>query len=278
MTMSFPRFGALTLAAALAVSPVLAADKDPVVAVLNGTEIHASAVNEFRQSLPPQMAGAPFNVLVDAQINNQLVAEAARKEGIASEPDVKRALKAAEESILRKAWMSKKLRASVTDDVLQKDYQKLLANFKPEDEIKASHILVETEDKAKAVIAELRKGGDFATVAKARSKDPSAQKNGGDLGYFTKGEMVPAFADAAFAMKVGDVTQAPVKTQFGWHVIKVEDRRQTTAPTFDEAKPMIRDQIAGQMAEKIVADLRDKAKIKVFNEDGSPVSDQPAKK
>ena len=267
---------ALGLAAGLAVSPVLAADKDPVAAQVNGTEIHVSQVAEFQRSLPPQMAQAPYAMLLDAKINNLLISEAARKDGMANDPDVKRAVHEAEDQILRKAWMTKKIRSEMSDAVLKQHYDSFAANFKPEEEVRARHILVETEDMAKAVISDLRNGAKFEELAKTKSKDPSAGQNGGDLGYFTKGEMVPQFADAAFAMKVGETSAEPVKSQFGWHVIKVEDRRLSSVPPFEEAKPVIQQQLAEQLAQQTVMDIRNKAKIKRFNPDGSPMADQPA--
>jgi len=267
---------ALGLAAGLAVLPALAADKDPVAAIVNGTEIHVSQVAEFQRSLPPQMAQAPYAMLLDAKINNMLISDAARKDGMQNDPDVKRAVRDAEDQILRKAWMTKKLRAEITDSALKQRYDTFAANFKPEEEVRARHILVETEDMAKAVISDLRNGAKFEELAKTKSKDPSAAQNGGDLGYFTKGEMVPQFADAAFAMKVGEVSTEPVKSQFGWHVIKLEDRRLSSVPPFEEAKGVIQQQLAEQLAQQTVTDIRNKAKVKRFNPDGSPMTDQPA--
>ena len=267
---------AFGLVAGLAATPAFAADKDPVVATINGSAIHLSEVAEFQRGLPPQLAQAPFQAVLDVLITNRLVAEEADKEGLRKDPEVRREVRMAEDAAVRHAWMSKKLRSDISDEAIRAQYDQFIAKFKPEDEVHARHILVETEDQAKAVIADLKNGADFSEEAKAKSKDPSAQKNGGDLGFFTKGEMVPAFADAAFAMKPGEISQTPVKTQFGWHVIKVEERRQTTAPSFDQAKPMLREQMAEKIAQKLVADLRAKAKIKTFNPDGSPVAEQPA--
>ncbi|MDA8232494.1 MAG: peptidyl-prolyl cis-trans isomerase [Magnetospirillum sp.] len=279
MKTSAARRGALALglAASLATLPALAADKDPVVAVVNGTDVHASAMTEFRKMLPPQMQGAPFPMLLDVYINNMLVTDAAKKDGMQNDPAVKREVKTAEEQIMRAAWMRKKLNADVTDAMLKERYDQFVAQFKPQEEIRARHILVESEDQAKAIIADLKSGAKFEDIAKAKSKDPSAQQNGGELGYFTKAEMVPQFADAAFNLKAGEISQ-PVKTQFGWHVIEVEDRRMSSPPSFDEAKPMLREQVSGQMAQKIVGELRDKAKVKRFNQDGTPMADEPAAK
>ncbi|MFA7429589.1 MAG: peptidylprolyl isomerase, partial [Rhodospirillaceae bacterium] len=130
------------------------------------------------------------------------------------------------------------------------------------------HILVDSEDAAKAIITDLKKGGDFAAIAKEKSSDPGAA-NGGDLGWFTKGTMVPEFAEAAYALKPGAITEAPVKTQFGWHIIKVEDRRKAEPPTFDEAKEDLRAQMAEEAVTEVLAGLRKDAKVETFALDGS---------
>lgn len=281
MTFVSARRGALALGllAGLAVLPAVAADKDPVVAVVNGTEIRASAVAAYQRTLPPQLAmQAPFEQLLEIVVNNQLVFEQAKKEKLLDDPEVKEALRQFERQLAVKAWMNKKLRTEVTDASLQKAYDEALKDFKPQAEVHARHVLTETEDEAKAVIADLAKGGDFADIAKAKSKDPSARQNGGDLGYFTKDEMVPEFANAAFEMKAGEVSRQPVKSQFGWHVIKVEDKRMSSPPTFEQAKPVLRERVAEETAERIIADIRAKAKVKRFNADGSPLAEDGKKK
>ncbi|MEW5727297.1 MAG: peptidylprolyl isomerase [Pseudomonadota bacterium] len=272
MKMFSARHGALALGlvAGLAVLPAIAADKDPVVAVVNGTEIRASAVAAYQRALPPQMAMQyPFEDLLDVVVTNQLIFEQAKKDKTLDDPELKETLKQFERQLAVKAWMNKKLRAEVTDEAVKKAYDEALKDYKPEPEVKASHILAGSEDEAKAIIAELNKGADFATLAKSKSKDPSAKQNGGDLGYFSKGEMVPEFSEAAFAMKPGEISKAPVKSQFGWHVIKVEDSRMSSPPTLEQARPMLREQVAEKTAERIVADMRSKAKIKMMNPDGS---------
>ncbi len=267
---------AFGLIAGLAATPAFAAEKDPVVATINGSAIHLSEVAEFQRGLPPQLAQAPFQAILDVLITNRLVAEEADKEGLRKDPQVRREVRMAEDAAVRHAWMSKKLRSAISGEALRAQYDQLVSQFKPEDEVHALHILVPTEAEAQAVIADLNKGVDFKEEAKAKSQDPSAKKNGGDLGFFTKGEMVPAFADAAFAMKPGEISKTPVKSQFGWHVIKVVEIRKTTPPTFEQAKPMLRERMAEQIAQKLVTELRSKAKIKTFNPDGSPATEHPA--
>lgn len=277
MKISSARRGALALGvvAGLFAAPALAADKDPVVAVVNGTEIHASTVIAYQRTLPQQLAmQAPFEALLDVVINNQLIFEAAKKDNAAADPEVVESVKQFEKQLVVKSWVNKKLRAEVTDEAVKKAYDDALKDYKPSEEVHARHVLLENEKDAKAVIAELKKGGDFAAIAKAKSIDPSAKQNGGDLGYFSKEEMVPQFSEAAFGMKAGEVSSKAVKTQFGWHVIKVEDKRMGAAPTFEQAKPALREQVADKTAERIVNDIRAKASVKKFNPDGTPAAEE----
>lgn len=272
--MKFPsRIGAFALiVAALAAQPVFAADKDPVVAVVNGAEIRASAVTAYQKTLPPQIAmQAPFQALLEIVVNNHLIAEQAKKEKIGNEPEVKAALKQFEQQLMVKTWMNKKLREEITDAAVKAAYDDALKEFKPAEEVHARHILSATEAEAKAIIAELGKGADFAATAQAKSTDPSAKQNGGDLGFFAKDEMVPEFANAAFAMNAGEISKAPVQSQFGWHVIKVEAKRMSEAPTLEQAFPLLREQLAEKAAERIVLDVRSKAKVKKFEQDGTPI-------
>ncbi|CAA7624782.1 PpiC-type peptidyl-prolyl cis-trans isomerase [Magnetospirillum sp. LM-5] len=258
----------------------VAADKESVVAEINGAKLHTSDIVAYQRSLPPQMAAqAPYPVLLDMAVNNYLVAEQARKDGLEKDPQVRQALKELESQLLVKAWMNRKLKAAITDGAVKQAYDRYLAEFKPEEEVRARHILTEGEDAAKAVLADLKKGADFTETAKTKSKDPSAKANGGDLGFFTKDEMVKEFADAAFAMKPGELSAAPVKSQFGWHVIKVDERRMASAPSLEQAAPAIREQLAEETAQKMVADMRGKAKVKLFTPDGQPLeANPPAKK
>jgi peptidyl-prolyl cis-trans isomerase C len=153
---------------------------------------------------------------------------------------------------------------------LKKRYDELSGGYKPHEEIHAHHVLLETEDQAKAVIADLRAGGVFEDVAKAKSKDPSAAQNGGDLGFFAKEQMVPEFSDAATALKVGEVTAQPVKTQFGWHVIRLDEKRMSSVPPFAEAKEDIRRMYIQQSVQDSAKALRAKAKIDVKVTDAPP--------
>ncbi|MBI5165100.1 MAG: peptidylprolyl isomerase [Magnetospirillum sp.] len=260
---------AVALALGLAAMPALAAEsKDPVVATVNGAEIHISELIELQRSLPPQAGQPDYADLLEAVINNRVVADAARKENLQNDPEVKRMVKKAEETWMRRAWVNKRIKTELTDAAVKKAYDDWVKDFH-EEEVHAHHILVENEAEARAIIADLKKGGDFAAIAKAKSKDSNTP--GGDLGYVAKGDTVPEFATVAFALKPGETTTDPVHTPFGWHVIKVDDRRAATPPTFDEAKPVFRERLGGAMAQKIVDDLRGKAKVKRFKPDGTPL-------
>jgi len=168
------------------------------------------------------------------------------------------------------------VKAKVSDDVLKKKYDAFIKENPPQEEVRARHILLKTEKEANDALAELKKGADFAAVAKSKSTDGSA-RDGGDLGYFSRGDMVAEFSDAAFAMKPGEVSKAPVKSQFGWHLIKVEDRRLSTAPSFEETKDQLRTEVSQEMAGELVEELRGKAKVERFDLDGKPMAAAPAK-
>jgi peptidyl-prolyl cis-trans isomerase C len=233
--------------------------------------MHISQMAEFARQLPPNLGQPPYEALLEVIINNQLVLDQAKKDKMDADPEVKAAVKQAEISLMRQAWIARKMRAAVSDEAVRARYDQLAKDFVPAEEVHARHILLETEEGAKATIAELNRGGDFAELAKSKSKDPSGAQNGGDLGYFAQKDMVPEFSAAAFAMQPGQVSKTPVKTQFGYHVIKVEDKRMSTLPTFEQAKGPIGQQLAEVAAQKTVGDLRDKAKIKRFGPDGAPL-------
>jgi peptidyl-prolyl cis-trans isomerase C len=253
------------------------AGEDPVVAKVNGAEIRRSEVTRTIASLPPQVQQMPpqmiFPAVIDQIINGKLVAEAGYKANVQNDPEVAERLK--RERIVQELYLTREVQKRITAERLQESYNKFKEENPPQDEVKASHILVESEDVAKSIIADIKKGGDFAKIAGEKSTDKAAAQ-GGDLGYFTKDQMVEPFANAAFAMKPGDVSQTPVQTQFGWHVIKVVDRRQSTPPTFEEVQEQLRSQVSEQVIGELVEDLRGKAKVERFQMDGSPIPEAPA--
>lgn len=254
--------------AAFAQQPAAKASDDPVVARVNGQPILRSAVIDFYGQLPPQMAQIPLEQILPGIINElaarKLLGEAAEKAKLGDDPAVKKRLQAAREQVLQQAYLDRKMKTEVTEDKLKARYAELIKQQPAQDEVHARHILVATEADAKAALDEVKKGADFTEVSKKRSTGPTAA-TGGDLGYFTKDKMVPEFAEAAFQLQPGQVTQTPVKTQFGWHIIKVEARRKSEPPKFEDVRGQIYEMMAGETVEKLVADLRKNAKIEQYD-------------
>lgn len=253
---------------------------DPVVARVNGEAIKRSDVLATLEQLPPQVRQLPFQVIypavIDQLINGKLVAQAGYAENLDEDPEVQARLERAEERIVQETYLYRRIDASITEEMLRERYQQALAETPPQPEVKASHILVETREEAEQIIRDLRGGADFATLAKEKSIDPSAETNQGDLGYFTADQMVKPFADAAFALEPGQMTEGPVETSFGWHVIKVEDRRERQPPSFEEMEIELREQASQQILAQILDELREGAEIERFQPDGSPLPEAPA--
>ncbi len=175
----------------------------------------------------------------------------------------------AEEQAIREVYLEQEVLARITDDGLQAKYKDFVANNPPETEHHARHILVTSEEAAREVIAKLDEGADFAELAKESSTGPSGAQ-GGDLGYFTADQMVPEFSEAAAKLEPGQYSKDPVQTQFGWHVIKVEDRRTAEPPGFEEVEPQLREAMAREAVEAVFNDLRDGATIEIVSEAAAP--------
>ncbi|MDE2064042.1 MAG: peptidylprolyl isomerase [Bradyrhizobium sp.] len=255
--------GALAIAL-FASLPLRAEDADPVLAKVNGSEIHQSDVSLAEEELGPSLAQMDpstkkENVLAFL-IDMKLVAKAAEDKKIEDRPDFKARLAFARNRLLMDNLLASEGKAAATDDAMKKVYDEASKQIEGEQEVHARHILVETEDEAKAIEAELKKGADFATLAKAKSKDPGGASDGGDLGFFTKDQMVPEFSAVAFSLEPGKISD-PVKTQFGWHIIKVEEKRNRKAPDFAQVKPQIENYVTRKAQAEYVAKLREGAKI-----------------
>jgi len=248
---------------------------DPVVAKVDGQAIHLSDLKDAVQGLPENLRGMPsqtlYPMLLDQLIDGRVLVAEARKSGLDKDPTVQRQVAAAEDRELQTAVLSKEVGPSVTDEAVHARYEQDLAGKPGEDEVHAKHILVDNEAEAKKIIAQLKGGADFATLAKQYSKDPSGAQQGGDLGFFKKDEMVPAFADAAFALQPGQVSPEPVHSQFGWHVILVVERRRAEPPSFDKARDELRQKMIQEGVQKVVAKARAAASVEKFNLDGSQV-------
>lgn len=254
--------------------------EDGVVATVNGEEIRGSDVAMLFSSLPAQYRQSTIDTiyprLVESLVDRKQLAQAARREGLADTAEVKRRLAYFTDETLQNAFFAHRVEAKLTEERLRAAYETMIAARQPDVEVRARHILLEGEEEAKAVIAELEAGADFAELAKRKSTGPSGA-NGGDLGYFTQAKMVPAFAQAAFALEPGAITTAPVETRFGWHVIKVENRRETPPPSFEEVQTTIRDQEARQLISELTASLRAAAEVRRFGPDGEEIAASPSK-
>lgn len=255
--------------AAAAPAPAAAVDENAVVARVNGEDITqkdvALALQDFRETLQQLPPEDRLPALINGIIDIRLMARAAEAAGMDKEADVARYLAYTRDRALRGVYVQDKLFAGLDEAAIQKRYDEETAKFVPEDEVHAVHILVAGEDEAKEIIAALDKGGDFAELAKEKSTDTLSGQSGGDLGFFTKEKMVPEFAEAAFALKPGEYTKAPVKSQFGYHVIKVLEKRQTAAPTLAQKHDAIVSELRRDAFLADSAALRKDATIEIID-------------
>lgn len=256
--------------------------KDPVVATVDGQPIHLSDLETAQQSLPQQYRNIPlanvFPALLDRMISSKLVELDGRKNKVTDDPEFKKRLAFVEDQVIQDFWLKKQIAEKVTPEKIKQAYDEKLKSLPAEEEVHARHILVATEPEAKAIIADLKKGTPFDKLAKEKSTDKASGAEGGDLGWFKKTDMVKEFADAAFALKKGALSDSPIKTQFGYHVIQVEDRRQAPPPSLDEMSDQIRQDLERDMVTAMLNQLRAGAKIDKFNIDGSvpaPASTAP---
>ena len=245
---------------------------DPVVAIVNGEQVHRSDVLLYHQTLPQQYRQLPIEMLypqlLEGLVQRKYVAQAARAIGLHDDGAVRKRLAWIEESLLQEAYLDRQVDEVLNEERLHDAYDRMIAAREREEEVHASHILVEAEDEAKEVIAALARGADFAETAKERSIGPTAS-SGGDLGYFTKGNMVPEFAEAAFAMRRGEISKAPVQTQFGWHVIMIEDRREAAPPSYEESVDSLREQETQVVVGELLERLESGAEVQRFTIDGT---------
>ena len=232
--------------------------------VVNGVTIPQSRLDTMNKELAS--SGQPNTperqqAVKEELINREVLVQAAQKRGLDKNADVAAQMDMARQAVLVRALFESEVRANpITDADLQKQYEEFKKSM-GENEYKVRHILVDKEDDAKAIIADLGKGGDFAKLAKDKSKDPGSKDNGGDLDWGPSARYVKPFADAVMAMKKGQTSTAPVKTDFGYHVIRLDDVRPLKVPGFDELKEQFRQRAQQQQIQKLVVDLRSKAKV-----------------
>jgi peptidyl-prolyl cis-trans isomerase C len=262
--------------ALLAGSPFYAEDANPVLAKVNGAEIRQSDEALAEEELGPSLAqmdpAAKKENVLSFLIDMKIVAKAAEEKKVADREDFKTRLSFARNRLLMDSLLAVEGKAATTDEAMKKVYDDASKQITGEQEVHARHILVETEDEAKAVEEDLKKGADFAELAKKKSKDPGAS-DGGDLGFFTKDQMVPEFSAVAFALEPGKISD-PVKSQFGWHVIKVEEKRNRKAPDFEQVKAQIETYVTRKAQADYVTKLREGAKIERMDQ---AAAETPAK-
>jgi peptidyl-prolyl cis-trans isomerase C len=275
MTRSFPETKTglrLSLASAAATGlalvllaglPVRAEDANPVLAKVNGAEIRQSDVALAEEELGPSLAqmdpSTKKDNVLSFLIDMKIVSKAAEDKKVENNEDFKKRLAFTRNRLLMDSLLASEGKSATTDDAMKKVYEDASKQITGEQEVHARHILVENEDEAKTIAEELKKGADFAELAKKKSKDPGAS-DGGDLGFFTKDQMVPEFSTVAFALEPGKISD-PVKSQFGWHIIKVEEKRNRKAPEFEQVKAQIETYVARKAQAEYVAKLRETAKV-----------------
>ena len=247
---------------------------DPVLAIVDGAAIRRSEIQAAQRALPAQFQQMPLEMilpmLVDQVINQKLLSQAGRREKINDEPELRARVASYEDRLVQNTYLTRKLAPLLTDAAIEARYRKIVAETPAESEVSARHILVASEQKAKDIIAALARGGDFAKLAAENTIDPSGKDTGGDLGFFRKGEMVPEFSEMAFSLKEGQTADRPVRTQFGWHVIRV-DKVRSVSQSIDDLREEITNQIQQEGVAAEIERLRAAVKIERFGPDGAPV-------
>ena len=255
------------VAAGLVLAPVAMAQDDKVVATVGGKPITEADLKlaegeldqQFARLTPEQRRAAALSAIIEIRI----MADKATADGLDKDAEFQRRMTFLNQRALHAAVIEKDIASQITDEVVRSRYDTEIAAAKPTNEVKARHILVKTKEEAEAVIKQLDEGGDFEAIAKEKSTDAGSGANGGDLGYFGPGQMVPEFETAAFALDVGAYTKEPVQSQFGFHVIKVEDKRSQQPPAFDQVKEQVRSLVFRDKYLEMVKDLRSQAQVEI---------------
>jgi peptidyl-prolyl cis-trans isomerase C len=257
--------------------PTTAPAPETVVAVINGTKITRADVVASAASLPAQYQQhieELFPALIDRLVDLTLLSNEGRKQNLQDDAEVKARVANFADQVIQEVVIRRYIDKLMTEEAIKARYDRFVAEQPVE--IRASHILVATEEEAREIIRQLESGADFTTLARERSTDPTAQQNGGDLGYFIAEDMVPEFSRAAFALEKGENSKEPVKSQFGWHVIKAMDKRARTAPPFEESREHMKELLSSELLTEYVTSLRAAATIERFNPDGTPIAAMPA--
>jgi peptidyl-prolyl cis-trans isomerase C len=270
-------FGAFLFA--LPAAPAAAQAADPVIAKVDGAEVRESdfalAEEDLGSNIPQQLNGdARRDFILSYLTDIILVAKAAEGKKVADTADFKTKLNFIRSKLLMETILQSEGKTAVTEQAMKKVYEDAVKQMGGDEEVRARHILVPTEAEAKAIIAQIMKGESFEKLAKEKSKDPGAAAQGGDLGYFTKDQMVPEFAEMAFKLPKGTISD-PVKTQFGWHIIRVEDKRSKAPPPFEQVKDQVETFVQRKAQADYVTKLREAAKVERLDK---PADSKPAEK
>ena len=245
---------------------------DPVIAKVDGQDIHMSELQEAAAQIPEEYRNLPPQILypqlVEQLVDRRALLKMAQAQKLDQDPQVKKAVQHAAEQALQNALISREVGPSVTDAAIKARYDSTLGGKPGEEEVHARHILVANEADAKSIIDQLKKGADFATLAKAHSTDPGAA-NGGDLGFFKKADMLPEFSAVAFALQPGQISETPVHTRYGWHVIRVEEHRTAPPPSYEQSHDELRQTMIQEGIQKVVKEARNGVTVEKFNPDGS---------
>jgi peptidyl-prolyl cis-trans isomerase C len=258
----------LLFAAWIVLAPQVANADDPVIARVGDVEIKQSDLDLAASEVGSELANIPQGerrrVLLQYLLENVLMARAAEEAKLTETPEFERRLDYYRRKAARDAYYDATVRNAISENLAKTLYEDRIKGMPTEEEIHARHILVETEDEAKQIAEELKKGTDFATLANEKSKDPGTE--GGDLGFVGKGQLVKPFEDAAFALEVGAISE-PVQSQFGWHIIKLEERRDRPPPAFDDVKDRIMASLVQQKAQEVLNQLSQAAKVEIVDEE-----------
>ena len=251
---------------------------DPVVGSVEGHLIYLSELGEASKTLPENLRGLSFDtlypVLLDRMIDHQALVIMAKRKGLEEKKQVQHDIQVAVERILEGAYLADVAAPKVTEQGIQGRYNRLYANRPATEEVRARHILVTTEAEARKVLEDLQKGADFPTIARVLSKDSDAGK-GGDLGFFRREQVWPSFADVAFSLTPGQIAPDPIKNEFGWHVIKVEEKRLVAPPSFSDIRDQLRQELLASAVQQAIDNARTALAIHRFNLDGSELENGP---
>jgi peptidyl-prolyl cis-trans isomerase C len=259
---------ALLAALAIMLGGSGAGAQERVIAKVNGKTITDTDMKLAEAEIGTDLGSLPEatrrRVLVEFLIENQLFAEAAEGQKLSASPSFDERMQYWRRRALRDAYFDRSVRDAINDVDARKFYDSQVKAQKPEEEVRARHILVESKDKAREIFEKIAHGSDFAQLAKENSKDPGSKDQGGELGFFKRGQMVPQFEEVAFKLKKGEVSE-PFESQFGWHIVRLDDRRQRSAPPFEAVKDGVVASMIHQKAQQVAADLRGKAQIEYID-------------